>query len=107
MAGSPTLRPAGRPNSAQIEHFWLHSGVVANGEPLPDYLFSITPWIAGSFTFGGQNWWGNFSSADGKLTETIEAVQAIPPFVRRFRAYPNNRHGATLWRVFRVIRIGS
>ena len=26
---------------------------------------------------------------------------------RLFRAYPNNRHGATLWRVFRVIRIGS
>lgn len=63
---------------------WLRGGVIANGEPLPDYLFSITPWIAGSFTFGGQNWWGNFLSADGKLTETIEAVQAIPPFVRTF-----------------------
>jgi len=51
---------------------------------LPDCLFSITPWITGSPTFIGQNWWGNALSPDGKITKTIEAVQAIPPFVRRF-----------------------
>jgi hypothetical protein len=62
----------------------LRTGVLSNGEPLPDYLFSIKPWIAGSWTYGGQNWWGNFLRPDGKLTQTIEAVQAIPPFVRRF-----------------------
>ncbi len=62
---------------------WLRTGVLSNGEPLPDYLFSITPWIAGSWTFGAQNWWGNIIRPDGKLTETIEAVQSIPPFVRR------------------------
>ena len=63
---------------------WFASGMLSNGEPLPDYLFSITPWIAGSFTYGGQNWWGNWLSPDGKLTQTIEAVQAMPVFVRRF-----------------------
>jgi len=63
---------------------WLRTGVLGNGEPLPDYLFSITPWVAGSWTFGGQNWWGNIIRPDGQLTETINAVQAIPPFVRRF-----------------------
>jgi hypothetical protein len=63
---------------------WLRTGVLSNGEPLPDYLFSITPWIAGSFTFAAQNWWDNIIVPEGKLTETIEAVQAIPAFVRRF-----------------------
>ena len=62
----------------------LHTGVLANGEPLPDYLFSITPWIAGSWDYGGQNWWGNILRLDGKLTDTIEAVQSIPVFVRKF-----------------------
>lgn len=63
---------------------WLRTGVLSNGEALPDYLFSITPWVAGSWTFPGQNWWDNTLRLDGKLTETIEAVQAIPRFERRF-----------------------
>jgi len=63
---------------------WFSTGVVANGEPLPDYVFSITPWITGSWTFIGQNWWGNALRANGELTETISAVQSIPPFVRKF-----------------------
>ena len=63
---------------------WFRSGVLANGEPLPDYLFSVTPWVASSWTFPGQNWWNNILVVDGKLTETIGAVQSIPPFVRRF-----------------------
>ena len=63
---------------------WLRTGVLSNGEPLPDYVFSITPWIAGSWTYIGQNWWGNQVVPEGRLTATIEAVQAIPPFVRKF-----------------------
>ncbi|NOX63907.1 MAG: hypothetical protein GXP42_18480 [Chloroflexi bacterium] len=63
---------------------WLRTGVLANGEPLPDYLFSITAWIVSSWTFGGQNWWDNPLSPQGKLTATIEAVAAIPRFERRF-----------------------
>ncbi len=63
---------------------WLRTGVLSNGEPLPDYLFSITAWIAGSWTFQGQNWWDNPLFPDGKLTQTIDAMQAIEPFERRF-----------------------
>jgi hypothetical protein len=63
---------------------WLSTGVLANGEALPDYLLSITAWIAGSWDYGGQNWWGNLLMPDGKLTLTIEAMQAIAPFERRF-----------------------
>ena len=63
---------------------WLRTGVLINGEPLPDYVFSITPWIAGSWTFAGQNWWGNAVVKEGRLVETIEAVQAIPPYIRKF-----------------------
>jgi hypothetical protein len=63
---------------------WLRTGVLSNGEPLPDYLFSITSWIAGSWTFSAQNWWGNILSPTGKLDQTIEAMKAIPPFVRAF-----------------------
>jgi len=68
-----------------VEMFqWLRTGVLSNGQPLPDYLFSITAWIAGSWTFQGQNWWDNPLFPDGKLTQTIEAMQAIGPFERRF-----------------------
>lgn len=63
---------------------WLRTGVLINGEPLPDYVFSITGWIAGSWTFGGQNWWGNLVVPETALVDTIGALQAIPPFVRKF-----------------------
>ena len=63
---------------------WLRTGVLSNGEPTPDYLFSITSWIAGSWTFAAQNWWGNSLSPTGKLDQTIAAMQSIPEFVRRF-----------------------
>ena len=63
---------------------WLRTGVLSNGEPLPDYLFSLTSWIAGSWSFPAHNWWGNPIYPDGKLTDTIEAVRSIPSFVRRF-----------------------
>ncbi len=63
---------------------WLRTGVLANGEPLPDYLFSITAWIAGSWVFPGQNWWDNTLQPDGQLTQTINAMKSIPVFVRKF-----------------------
>lgn len=63
---------------------WFRTGVLSNGEPLPDYLFSITSWIAGSWTFAAQNWWDNTLSPTGKLDQSIEAMKSIPEFVRRF-----------------------
>ncbi len=58
---------------------WFRTGVLSNGEPLPDYLFSVTPWIAAGW--GADDWWGGVL---GTKTETVAAVQAIPPFVRKF-----------------------
>ncbi len=58
---------------------WFRTGILSNGEPLPDYLFSITPWIEGGW--GGDDWWGG---PLGDKTETINAVAALPPFVRKF-----------------------
>ena len=58
---------------------WFRTGIIGNGEPLLDYLFSIAPWIASGW--GGDDWWGG---PLGDKTETIEAVRAIPPFVRKF-----------------------
>ena len=58
---------------------WFRTGLLSNGETLPDYLFSVTPWIAAGW--GADDWWGGVL---GTKTETIAAAQAIPPFVRRF-----------------------
>lgn len=58
---------------------WFRTGLLSNGEPLPDYLFSVTPWIAAGW--GADDWWGGVL---GTKTETVAAVQAIPPFVRNF-----------------------
>ncbi|MGE5602948.1 MAG: hypothetical protein ACM30E_07840, partial [Nitrososphaerales archaeon] len=63
---------------------WFRNGVLSNGEATPDYLFSITSWIAGSWTFAAQNWWDNPLSPTGKLDLSIEAMRSIPEFVRRF-----------------------
>lgn len=59
---------------------WFRSGVLANGEPLPDYLFSVTPWILGGW-HTSESWW---ESVEGTHTETIEAVRRLPPFLRQF-----------------------
>ena len=58
---------------------WFRTGKLADGEPLPDYLFSITPWIEGGW--GADDWWGG---PLGDKTQTIDAVQSIPAFVRKF-----------------------
>ena len=58
---------------------WFRTSLLSNGETLPDYLFSVAPWIAAGW--GADDWWGGTL---GTKTETIAAVQAIPPFVRRF-----------------------
>ena len=58
---------------------WFRTRVISNGEPLPDYLFSVAPWIEGGW--GADDWWGG---PLGDKTETIQAIQAIPAFVRKF-----------------------
>jgi len=58
---------------------WFRTGIISNGEPLPDYLFSITPWIEGGW--GADDWWGG---PLGDKTETIRGLQSIPGFTRKF-----------------------
>lgn len=59
---------------------WFRTGLLSNGEPLPDYLFSTTPWLVGGWNTS-EDWWGG---PLGDKTETIEAVRNIPAFVRKF-----------------------
>lgn len=59
---------------------WFRTGVLSNGEPLPDYLFAFCPWLLSDK--GDDSAW--FDSFAGDHTPTIQAVEAIPPFVRRF-----------------------
>jgi hypothetical protein len=59
---------------------WFRSGELSNGELLPDYLFAFCPWLI-SNPHDPAAW---FDSASGDRKLTIEAVEAMPPFERRF-----------------------
>jgi hypothetical protein len=59
---------------------WFRSGELSDGESLPDYLFAFCPWLI-SDPHDPAAW---FDSASGDRKLTIEAVEAMPPFERRF-----------------------
>jgi len=59
---------------------WFRTGVLSNGEPLPDYLFAFSPWLI-SDPKDPAAW---FDSASGDRTLTIEAVRAMTGFERKF-----------------------
>jgi hypothetical protein len=59
---------------------WFRTGVLSNGEPLPDTLFAFCPWLLSS-KLDDSAWFDSFA---GDHTPTIDAVKAIPPYVRRF-----------------------
>jgi hypothetical protein len=63
---------------------WFQTGVLSNGEPLPDYLFAFCPWLL-SDPFDPAAW---FDSRSGDRTLTIQAVEGLPPFVRQFKNLP-------------------
>jgi hypothetical protein len=60
---------------------WFRSGQLSNGEPLPDYVFAFCPWIL--FGHEADAW---YSWTTGTREATINAIKAIPPFVRKLRA---------------------
>ncbi|MCG3211853.1 MAG: hypothetical protein FOGNACKC_05499 [Anaerolineae bacterium] len=64
---------------------WFRTGVLSDGEPLPDYLFAVTPWLvhADFQMWVEENAWF-YSRLTGTKYETIDQVRAIPPFERRF-----------------------
>ncbi len=64
-----------------VEMFnWFRTEVLSNGEPLPDYLFAVCPWLI-SAELDSNAWYDSFA---GERTLTIEAVKAIPLFERKF-----------------------
>ncbi len=64
-------------NVALYEQF--RAGRLANGDPLPDNLFAICPWL-----WSHPDWTAWYAGIDGTRQPTIDAVTAIPPFVRTF-----------------------
>jgi len=54
---------------------WFRLGELSDGTALPDYLFAVCPWILSGD--GDEPWYGWTTK-----TKTIEAVKAIPPFIR-------------------------
>jgi hypothetical protein len=61
-----------------VEMFsWFKDRALSNGDPLPDYLFAVCPWILSDASF--EAWYGWTIKE-----KTIEAVKAIPSFVRKF-----------------------
>jgi hypothetical protein len=59
---------------------WFRTGVLSNGELLPDTLFAFCPWLLSDR--GDDSAW--FDSFAGERTLTIEGVKGIPVFERRF-----------------------
>ncbi len=62
---------------------WFRTGFLSNGDPLPDYLFAVCPWIL----FGPEaDAW--FSYTTGTRQQTLDAIRAIPPFVHQIGPRP-------------------
>ncbi len=55
----------------------LRTGRLANGAPLPEFVYCFCPWIL----YGAEaDAW--YSSTTGVRQQTVDAVAALPPFVR-------------------------
>lgn len=59
---------------------WFRMGKLANGAPLPDYLFAYCHWMLSGIDEAGA--W--YDSSFGNRELTIEAVKKLPAFSRRF-----------------------
>jgi hypothetical protein len=62
----------------------FQTGIMPNGDPLPDYFFAFCPWLLSDFIDDTAF----YDSYAGPKTLTIEAIKAIPPFERRFSWSP-------------------
>ena len=58
----------------------FQTGVMPNGDPLPDYFFAFCPWLISDM----MDSTAFYDSYAGPRTLTIEAIKAIPAFERRF-----------------------
>ena len=59
---------------------WFRTGVLSDGEPLPDYMFAFCPWLLADPSDPAA--W--FESQSGDRFLTIYAVENMPGFERRF-----------------------
>jgi hypothetical protein len=59
---------------------WFRTGQLSNGQALPDQLFAFCPWLLSS-KLDDSAW---FDSFYGDHVPTIDAMKALPTFVRRF-----------------------
>jgi hypothetical protein len=59
---------------------WFHTGQLSNGDILPDYFFAFCPWLI-SDPHDPAAW---FDSDSGDRTLTVEAVERMPAFERKF-----------------------
>jgi hypothetical protein len=59
---------------------WFRTRRMSNGAPLPDYLFAFCNWMLAGATEAGA-WYDSFN---GDRTLTIQAVQQMPLFTRKF-----------------------
>ena len=57
----------------------FQTGVMPNGDPLPDYFFAFCPWLLSDF----MDDTAFYDSYAGPRTLAIEAIKAIPPFERK------------------------
>ncbi len=65
-----------------VEMFgWFATGLLSNGQALPDWLFSVAPWLLFGIAGEAEAWLGG---ALGDKTQTLRAVQSIPEFTRDF-----------------------
>lgn len=64
---------------------WFRTGQLSNGQPLPDYLFAVTPWLVYADTqmWVEENAWF-YSRLTGTKYETVEQIRAMPTFERKF-----------------------
>ncbi len=59
---------------------WFRIGELSNGESLPDYFFAFCPWLI-SDPDDPAAW---FDSGSGDRSLTVETIEAMPPFERKF-----------------------
>jgi len=59
---------------------WFCTGLLSNGQPLPDYLFAFCPWLIAD-KMDDRAWFDSFA---GDRVLTIQAVREMPPCQRKF-----------------------
>ncbi len=83
---------------------WFKEGRLSNGEPLPDYLFAVCPWI-----LSGPDADAWYSTITGTREETISSIKGLGSFTRKPPAPQPPPEESTAWEmsVERMDRPGS